>query len=44
MRIKNFGISGYAANYCFLIAVAKERIYEMILQLQEAGIKEYGVF
>ncbi len=35
---------GYAANYCFLIAVAKERIYEMILQLQEAGIKEYGVF
>lgn len=33
-----------AGDYCFVIAVAKERIYEMILQLWDAGIREYCVF
>lgn len=33
-----------AGDYSFLIAVAKKRIYEIILQLQRAGIKEYSVF
>jgi len=33
-----------AGDYCFLIAVAKGRIYEMMLQLRDAGIREYGVF
>lgn len=33
-----------AGNYCFLIAVSEEKIYEMILQLQGAGIWKYCVF
>lgn len=33
-----------ADNYCFLIAVAREKIYEMVLQLKVAGIKSFRVF
>lgn len=33
-----------AGEYGFLIAVAEERIYEMMMQLQIAGIREYSVF
>lgn len=31
-------------NYHYLIAIAKEHIYEMMVQLWNAGIKEYSVF
>lgn len=35
---------GMREEYHFLIAIAKENIYEMITQLRDAGIKEYSVF
>ena len=31
-------------DYCFMIAIAKKHIYEMMAQLQKAGVKEYSVF
>ncbi|MCX4374769.1 MAG: glycosyltransferase [Lachnospiraceae bacterium] len=33
-----------AKDYCFLIAVAEKTVYEMIVQLWRAGIREYSVF
>lgn len=33
-----------AGQYCFIIAISEKRVYEMMLQLQKAGIKEYCVF
>ncbi|MCI8464446.1 MAG: glycosyltransferase [Lachnospiraceae bacterium] len=31
-------------KYGFLIAIAEERIYEMMIQLRKAGVEEYSVF
>lgn len=33
-----------AEDYCFMIAVYQDKIYDMMAQLQRAGIQEYAVF
>ena len=45
LRILNFyDAVRLAENYCFLIAVSNDRIYEMISQLTDMGVEEYCVF